>query len=198
MHPGRKLLQLDAIGTRCPPDHLEGLVDARPEPFGDHALRLLDRDARLQRVLELGAAVQRAFHGAQEAAYRRGRRLDASPPDLTFNSHRRDLNPPQPRGRSSTASSQSRASAIRSSVSIRGGRPPASSRAIADCVVPTSSASSRCESFRALRCAWTWSAMRAKNHPSPAPARRARAFSPRCERGRSRGWVIDASIAYLL
>ena len=41
-------------------------------------------------------------------------------------------------------------------------------------------------------------AMRAKNHPSPAPARRARAFSPSCERGRSRGWVIDASIAYLL
>ena len=53
--------------------------------------------------------------------------------------------------------SQSSASAIRSSVSIRGGRPPDSSRAIADCVVPVSSASSFCDRPSALRCEVTWS-----------------------------------------
>src|SRR5579884_3438186 len=56
-----------------------------------------------------------------------------------------------------------------SSVSIRGGRPPRSSRAIADCVVPTRSASSRCESPFASRRSATWSAICAKNQPrSPA------------------------------
>ncbi len=43
---------------------------------------------------------------------------------------------------------------MRNSVSMRGGLPPASSRAIADCVVPVSSASSACErpsSFRRPR-----------------------------------------------
>ena len=35
---------------------------------------------------------------------------------------------------------------MRCSVSMRGGRPPASSRAIADCVVPHFSASSFCDS----------------------------------------------------
>ena len=40
------------------------------------------------------------------------------------------------RGRSSISSSQSSAFAIRRSVSMRGGRPPDSRRAIADCVVP--------------------------------------------------------------
>jgi len=43
-------------------------------------------------------------------------------------------------GLSSTISSQSSASAMRRSVSIRGGRPPDSSCAIADCAVPVSSA----------------------------------------------------------
>jgi len=76
------------------------------------------------------------------------------------------------RGSSSTTSSQSSASAMRSSVSIRGGRPPRSSRAIADCVVPQSSASSRCESPFAPRSAATRSAIRAKNQPrSPATIR---------------------------
>jgi hypothetical protein len=65
-------------------------------------------------------------------------------------------------GLSSTRRSQSSASAIRSSVSIRGGRPPRSSRAIADCVVPVSSASSRCERPRSPRRVATSSAICAK------------------------------------
>jgi hypothetical protein len=68
-------------------------------------------------------------------------------------------------GRSSTLSSQSSASAIRMSVSMRGGRPPDSRRAIADCVVPVSSASSACERFRARRRSATCSAIAAKSHP---------------------------------
>jgi hypothetical protein len=39
---------------------------------------------------------------------------------------------------------------------MRGGLPPRSSRAIADCVVPHSSASSRCERFLSTRRAATF------------------------------------------
>ena len=52
------------------------------------------------------------------------------------------------RGRRSSSSAQSSAFATRSRVSSRGARLPPSSRAIADCVVPVSSASSRWESDR--------------------------------------------------
>src|SRR6266545_3700159 len=62
-------------------------------------------------------------------------------------------------------SAQSSASAIRSSVSILGGRPPDSRRAIADWVVPVSSASSFWESPCARRWSATCSATRAKNQP---------------------------------
>ena len=55
------------------------------------------------------------------------------------------------RGRSSSSSSQSSAFATRSRVSSRGARLPPSSRAIADCVVPVSSARSRWESDRRAR-----------------------------------------------
>src|SRR5205085_3393017 len=52
-------------------------------------------------------------------------------------------------------------------------------------------ASSRCERPFAVRCATTWSAMRAKNQPSPSTrASRARAFSPRREIGRGPGSAI--------
>src|SRR6266516_3722453 len=54
---------------------------------------------------------------------------------------------------------------MRSSVSMRGGRPPRSSRAIADCVVPTSSASSRWERPFSARRSDTLSAIAAKNQP---------------------------------
>src|ERR1700694_6095404 len=48
---------------------------------------------------------------------------------------------------------------------MRGGRPPDSRRAIADCVVPVSSASSFWESPRARLWSATCCATRAKNHP---------------------------------
>src|SRR4029453_16032319 len=82
-------------------------------------------------------------------------------------------------GRSSTMSSQSSAFAIRRSVSIRGGRPPDSSRAIADWVVPVSSASSAWRTRCALRCSATCCAICAKNQPwsGSTCASRARSFS---------------------
>jgi hypothetical protein len=57
---------------------------------------------------------------------------------------------------------------MRRSVSIRGGRPPRSKRAIADCVVPTISASSRWENPFACRRSATLSATAAKNQPRSA------------------------------
>ena len=86
-------------------------------------------------------------------------------------------------GRNSTTSSQSTAAAMRRSVSIRGGPPPRSKRAIADCVVPQSSASSCCERSRARRYATTCSAIRAKNQPSSgSPATRSRRSASRRRR----------------
>src|SRR5690348_14860132 len=64
-----------------------------------------------------------------------------------------------------------------SSVSMRGGRPPRSSRAIADCVVPTSSASSRCERPISARRVATCSAIWAKNHPRSRVTIRSRSRS---------------------
>ncbi len=43
--------------TRGSADQLEGLVDIEPVPLGDDPLRLLDRDPRLESVLELGPAL---------------------------------------------------------------------------------------------------------------------------------------------
>ena len=57
---------------------------------------------------------------------------------------------------------------------MRGGRPPLSSRAIADCVVPVSSASCACESPSARRRSDTWPAIWAKNQPFSAWAIRSR------------------------
>src|SRR5207247_501024 len=83
-------------------------------------------------------------------------------------------------GRNCTTRSQSSASAMRTNVSIRGGRPPRSKRAIADCVVPTRSANSCCERSRARRCSTTCSAIAAKSQPSSgAPATRSRSSSSR-------------------
>src|SRR5919198_3779725 len=83
-------------------------------------------------------------------------------------------------GRNSTISSQSSASAMRSNVSIRGGRPPRSKRAIADWVVPHSTPSSCCERSRTRLCSTTCSAIWAKNHPcSGSPATRSRSWASR-------------------
>ncbi len=68
---------------------------------------------------------------------------------------------------------------MRSSVSILGGRPPLSRRAIADCVVSHRDASSVCESPSSRRRSATCDAIEAKSQPSSAPAR--------CRRSRSTG-----------
>ena len=81
------------------------------------------------------------------------------------------------RGRSSTARSQSSASARRSRVSMRGGRPPFSRRAMALCDVAQSRASSTCESPRASRRSVTCAAIEAKSQPSSAWASRRRSRS---------------------
>ena len=113
--------------------------------------RLFDHaeNATLDEQLELEAELQSA--ATKSADFREG--VAAFPGEARAEVQR---------GLSSTRRSQSSASAIRSSVSIRGGRPPRSSRAIADCVVPVSSASSRCDSFCWARLDATSSAIWAK------------------------------------
>ena len=101
------------------------------------------------------------------------------------------------RGASSTTRSQSSASAMRSSVSIRGGRPPRSRRAMADCVVPQSSARSRWESPIALRRSATRSAIWAKNQPGRARDPLVEPLDrPLCLRARSRRHVRSIAICY--
>src|SRR5207248_6568832 len=93
------------------------------------------RDDRLGPGLRLGRADPRR---AREPAHLAELALESLQPALEVVDAREELvgaHDASPRGRSSTASSQSSASAILSSVSIRGGLPPVSSRAIADCVV---------------------------------------------------------------
>src|SRR6266545_4747786 len=139
----------------------------------------------------------RFAHDAERALDVRETAFDLFQPREYLIAHRAYLPSPSSRGLSSTSSSQSSAAAIPSRVSMRGGRPPLSRRAIADCVVPHNSASCCWERPSAARRSATCSAIAAKNHPWSACARRRRSLSsggrPDVERDR-----IFAIIAELL
>ena len=155
-----EVVKLHPVAARRPADELERLVGLEPVSLRDDPLGLLDRHAGLKCVLELRAALVGGLGHREEPADRSGRFLRGPPAERldawfcacssTF-AILRVAGPALTRpsrlgsGFRSTTSSHSSASAMRSSVSIRGGLPPRSSRAIADCVVPTSSASSRCD-----------------------------------------------------
>lgn len=59
-----------ARATRGPPKHLERLIEVEPEPLGQDPFRLLDRDPRLERPLELRPVLEGRPRDGQEPAKR--------------------------------------------------------------------------------------------------------------------------------
>src|SRR5439155_4571535 len=68
-----EVMELHAIRARGPPDQLEGVVEAEAVPFGQDALRLLDRDARLERLFELGPPLVGGLRDREQTAHGRRR-----------------------------------------------------------------------------------------------------------------------------
>ena len=67
-----EIVQLDPVRTGGLPDEPKGLVDPEPVTLGDDALRLLDRNARLEGLLELCSPLVGRLRHCEKSPDRRG------------------------------------------------------------------------------------------------------------------------------
>ncbi|MDX6407704.1 MAG: hypothetical protein QOE13_775 [Gaiellaceae bacterium] len=67
-----------------PADQLEGLVHFQAVPLGDDSFRLLDGDARLECVLELGPSLEGRMRDGEKPSHSGGRVLKGADLYVTF------------------------------------------------------------------------------------------------------------------